>query len=107
MPSHESNPITAIARTRGVARWDDYKHIHVPEPVSFGFVVIHHLIRLPQHAIVAKKTAILECQQGRHDERDMGEDKEATSAKLDFNGHGNNGEGTVPTNTTNDTRRTL
>ena len=60
MPSHESNPITAIARTRGVARWDDYKHIHVPEPVSFGFVVIHHLIRLPQHAIVTKMTAIFD-----------------------------------------------
>ena len=52
MPSYETNPFTAIASTRDVACKNHIEDIHVSESVCFGFVVIDHFVRIPQHAIV-------------------------------------------------------
>ena len=56
VPSYEPNPIAAIAKTSGVALEDDYKYVHVPEPVRFRFEVIDYFIRIAQHAMVAETT---------------------------------------------------
>ena len=58
MPSYETNPIAPIAGTRDVAGKNHYKHVHVPESVGFGFVVINHFVRIPQHAIVGQTAVI-------------------------------------------------
>ena len=58
MPSYETNPFTAIASTRDVACKNHIEDIHVSESVCFGFVVIDHFVRIPQHAIVGQTAMI-------------------------------------------------
>ena len=58
MPSYETNPIAPIARTRDVAGKNHYKHVHVPESMEFGLVVINHTVRIPQHAVVSQTAVI-------------------------------------------------
>ena len=58
MPSYETNPIAPIARTRDVAGTNHYKHVHVPESMKFGLVVINHSVSIPQHTIVAQTAVI-------------------------------------------------
>ena len=57
-PSYETNPIAPIARTRDVAGKNHYKHIHVPDSMEFGLVVINHTVRIPQHAVVSQAAVI-------------------------------------------------